>query len=94
MNPLQQRFQTDPEYIVVMGTTEPTLSSEFHVLDPARRTRQTGQLIGLRTEVLADQVLQDGRQVQVLLVDQLLGFGARLTQVDLTLLVVHNIGQV
>ena len=51
------------------------------------------QLVGLRPEVLADQAVQDGGQVQLLLLDQLLGFGAGLAEVHLLLDVVHDVGQ-
>src|SRR5439155_11768239 len=47
---------------------------------------QAGQFVGQRADVLADERLQDGRQVQLLLLDQLLLLGARLAQVHDALL--------
>jgi len=43
---------------------------------------QPGQFVRELADVLADQRLEDGGQVQLLLLDQLLLFGARLAQVD------------
>ena len=60
--------QPAAEHVVIMRTAQPALSAKLHILYPARRTGQSRQLIGLRAEMLADQVLQDGRQIQLLLV--------------------------
>ncbi len=72
---LQQRLQPFPEDRVIVRTAQPTLGPELHVLDAARRAGQPGQVVGLLAQVLADQGLQDGRQVQVLLLEELLVLG-------------------
>ena len=41
-----------------------------------QRSRQPGQLVGLRADVLTDEGLQDGRQIQLLLLQDLLTLGA------------------
>jgi hypothetical protein len=74
-------------------TAEAALSAEFHVLYSASRTGQAGQLIGLRAEMLANQVLQDGRQIQLLFIEQMLLLGAALAQVQLFLVRIDNVGQ-
>src|SRR6516165_10207801 len=94
MDALQKRLQTSAEDFVIVRAAKPALGSKLHVFDAARRTGQTGELIRERPNVLAYERLQDGRQIQLLLLDKLLLFGTSLTQVQLLLGALDDVGQV
>ena len=83
--------RADAKDLVVVRTAEPALGPELHVLYPAGGAGQSRQLVGQRADVLADQGLQDGRQVQLLMLDQLLLLGTRLAQMEFLLLAVDDV---
>src|SRR5437870_7412169 len=85
MPTLQQRLQTHPKYLVVMRAAQPPGRPKLHILYPTRRAGQPRQLVRQLANVLADQVLQNSRKVQLLLLDQLFFLGAILAQVHLFL---------
>ena len=60
---------------VIVRAAQAALVAELHVADAARGAGQLGQLVGQRPGMMTDSVLQDRRQVQLLLLDQLLLLG-------------------
>src|SRR5262245_26775972 len=90
---LQEGFQADPEHLVVLGTAQPARGPELHILYPARRTGQSRQLVRRLAEVLADQGLEDRRQIQLLLLRELVFLGTDLAQVENLLLAVLDVRQ-
>ena len=94
MNPLQERFEPDPEGLVIVGASQPAFRTKLHILYAANGTGQPRQFIRWLADVLADQRLQNCRQVQLLLRDQLLLLGTGLAEVQLLLLTAHDIRQV
>src|SRR5262249_23028289 len=91
MDPLQQRLQADAEDIVIVRAAEPSLGAELHVLYTTGRAGQSSQFVGERSDVLADERLQDGGQIQFLLLDDLLLLRALLAQVHLPLLALDDV---
>src|SRR5262249_32250697 len=88
-------LQAAAEHLVIAGTAQPARGPKLHILYPARRTGQSRQLVIQRPDVLAEQVLHNRRQVQLLLLSELLFLGAGLGQVEFFLLAAFlEIGQV
>src|SRR5271154_5739581 len=94
MDTPQQRLQADAKGVVIVRAAEPALSAKLHILYAARRAGQSRQLVRLSADVLADQRLQDGREVQFMLLDKLLRLGATVAEVQFFLLPLVDVGQV
>src|ERR1051325_11815413 len=93
MDTLQKRHQGLAKNLIVLRAAAPSRRLELHVLYAARGACQSRQLISLSADVLADHRLQDRRQVQLLLFEQLQFLGAVLAEVLLLLLAVDDLGK-
>jgi hypothetical protein len=90
---LQQRFQTGAENVVIVRAAQAALGPKFHVLDAAGRANEARQFIGHLADVLSDKRVQNGRQVQFLVLKRLFLFRALLAQVPFGFLAVDDAGE-
>src|SRR5581483_8524716 len=90
----EQRQQRAAKDLVILRTTEPALRLEFHVLYAACGAGQSRQLVTLLADVLAQDRLQDAREIHFLVLDELLLLRTTLAQVRLFFLAIDEVRQV
>jgi hypothetical protein len=93
MDALEERLESRPEHIVVVRAAQPPLGTKLHILYAASGARQSREFVRKLADVLADERLQDGGEIQFLFLDELLLFGTGLAKVQLLLLTVDDVGQ-
>jgi len=90
---LQQGLESGAEHVVIVRATQSSLGPEIHVLNAAGRAGKARQLVGHRADMLADDRVQNSRQIEFLILDGLFLFGALLAQVAFGFLTVDDAGE-
>jgi hypothetical protein len=91
MDALEQRLQRGLKDLVIVRTPESATGFELHVLYAAGGAGQPRQFLRRRPNVLVDHRLQDHRQIQFLILDEVLFLGTLLTQVQFLLFAFHDV---
>src|SRR5207247_10692326 len=93
MHRFQHPRQASPTDVQTVPAAEPPLRAELHIPYTASGAGQTGEFIREWADVLADGRVQDGRQVQLLLLNESLRLGAGLAEVHFLFLASDDVGQ-